>query len=703
MTRRFIAVLFALVIGHWSLVIGRDDAPPLAKQVTIYRDTYWVPHIVGKTDAACAFGLGYAQAEDNLPRIAQTVREATGTLSELEGEAALERDALVRRLKIPQFARENYHKIPADFQAVLKGYCEGVNFYVRRHPDKAPTVWRDLTPHDLVAAGRYIIIATFLANPLNARRLIAEQEGIGSNMWAVAPKKSANGKAMLFINPHLPWDGLVQWYEAHLLSDEGWNIMGATFFGSPFIGLGHNEHLGWSHTVNAPDTWDVYRVELNPDNPRQYRYEGAWRDMTVVTEVLCVKRGETTENLTCGLDYTHHGPVIHRTKTHAYAFKIAGWDDVLMMAQWYRMGKARSLKEFQAALRMQAVPMFNCVYADREGNIFYVYNGKVARKNEKFNWRGIVDGGTKETEWGNYLKFDELPQVLNPKAGFVQNCNTTPFETTAGDDNPKPEKFPRYLVGEGMNPRAQRARQVLEGKEKFTVEEFRSLPWDDYVLLADRMVSDLVSAFRALPEEKQKEDADVAKAVELLAQWDRKASRDSVAMPVFDRWAELYAARAKQPYKETDPTGRSLTLPKGIGEPETAMDCLRDAVADLKKWFGAFPVTWGEVHRIRRGDKEFATCGGDGGRYGMLHIIGSRRESNGRRYGTGGHSYVMVVAFTNPPQAWSIFAYGHNRTDPQSPYYADQTELFANAQFKPAWFTMDEIRAHLKKQYRPGE
>ncbi|MBM3335261.1 penicillin acylase family protein, partial [Candidatus Sumerlaeota bacterium] len=448
--RRVITILFLVVTGYWaisSLAIGSESAPTLARQVTIWRDTYWVPHIVGKTDAACAFGLGYAQAEDNLPRIARTFREATGTLAELEGKAALSQDALVRLLKIPQFARENYDKIPADFRVIIEGYCGGVNFYARRHPDNAPSGWRDLAPTDVVAMARYLIIANFLANPRNARQLIAGQEDIGSNMWAIAPKKSANGRAMLFINPHLPWDGLVQWYEARLRSDEGWNMMGACFFGAPFLGLGHNEYLGWSHTVNSPDTWDVYRVTVNPDNPRQYRYEGAWRDMTVVDEKFQVKRGNAMETVHRPLEYTHLGPVVYRAKSHAYAYKIAGWDDVLAMVQWYRMSKARNLDEFLAAMRMQAVPMFNCVYADREGNIFYVYNAKVARKSEKFNWRGIVDGSTKETEWGDYLKFDELPQALNPKAGFVQNCNTTPFETTAGDDNPKPEMFPRYLVG----------------------------------------------------------------------------------------------------------------------------------------------------------------------------------------------------------------------------------------------------------------
>ena len=147
------------------------------------------------------------------------------------------------------------------------------------------------------------------------------------------------------------------------------------------------------------------------------------------------------------------------------------------------MNKSKNLVEFREAMQMLSVPMFNVVYADAEGNIFYSYNCKVARKDESFNWREAVAGGDKKSEWGDYIPFDELPQVLNPKSGFVQNCNSTPFVTTVGGDNPKKENFPDYLTVEGMNPRLQRLIQVLESKEKFTVEDFLQMPWDTWSLL----------------------------------------------------------------------------------------------------------------------------------------------------------------------------------------------------------------------------
>lgn len=710
MRGRFLLV-FGIILTMMEVCMSGSFAnvkglPEIARRVKIYRDTYWVPHIFGETDEACAFGVGYAQAEDNLPRIALSVREATGTLAEIRGEEALEHDYVVRLMRIPQFAYENYHKIPPEFRAVIEAYCDGVNFYVQRHPEKTPQGWRPLTPQDAVALGRYIVLLSFTVNLGVVSDLVERAEEryrfdeTGSNMWAVSPKKSANGRAMLVINPHLPWDGLVQWWEVHVKSKEGWNTMGGTFFGAPFIGVGHNEYLGWSHTVNAPDTWDVYRVELNPQNPNQYRYEGRWRDIRVVEERFKVKVEDGFREVSRKLEYTHYGPIVRRSEGHAYTLKVAGWDDVLAMYQWYRMNKARNFEEFREAMRMLAVPTFNVLYADVEGNIFYAYNGKVARKDEKFNWREVVEGGTRETEWGGYLSFDELPQVLNPKAGFVQNCNSTPFGTTAGDDNPRKEDFPGYLTVEGMNPRSQRLRQVLEGKERFTVEDFLRMPWDTWSLVASRTVPYLVEiAEKELADES---NPDLLKAVRILSNWDFRATKGSEAMTIFHWWATLYAQRAKRHFAEPDPMG--LGVMRGIGEPETAMACLREAVSDIRRRYGGFPIPWGEIHRIRHGDLDLPLAGGDGGKFGMLTALGGRLdEESGKIYVRGGHSYVAVVVFTNPPKAWSIFPYGHNRTDPNSKHYTDQTKLFADFRFKPAWFTEEEIMKNLEKAYHPGE
>jgi len=384
----------------------------------------------------------------------------------------------------------------------------------------------------------------------------------------------------------------------------------------------------------------------------------------------------------------------------AYTLKVAGWDDVLAMYQWYQMNKARNFEEFRKAMRMLAVPMFNVVYADVEGNIFYAYNGKVARKSEKFNWREVVEGGTKETEWRDYLSFDELPHVLNPKTGFVQNCNSTPFETTAGDDNPVKEDFPSYITVEGMNPRSQRLRQMLEGKEKFTVEDFLKMPWDTWSLVASRTVPYLVTiAKEAFANESNPE---LLKALQILLDWNFRATKESEALPIFHWWALGYADRAEKHYAEPDPMG--LEVQRGIGEPDTAIACLREAVSELKRRYGIFPIPWGEIHRIRHGEVDLPLGGGDGKRLGILTALsGQLNDEDGKIYVTGGHSYVAVVVFTNPPKAWSIFPYGHNRTDPKSKHYADQTKLFAEFQFKPAWFTEEEIIKNLEKAYHPGE
>ena len=674
--------IFALFMAPGEAKTSAVDSDELAKEVTIYRDTYGVPHIFGQTDESVAFGLGYAQAEDNLPRIHQSLMEALGRVAELEGSKEnINRDYRVRLLKIPQFAWENYDRIPPKFQAVLKAFCQGINFYMQKHPDKVPQGMTQVKPQEVISLARYTIIENFVLPWRTMNEMIRLHEPKGSNMWAIGPKKSANGKAMLFVNPHLSWDGLVQWYEAHLHSDEGWNMIGGTFFGSPVIFLGHNETLGWSHTVNSPDTWDIYAVELNPNNPKQYRYEGGWREIKSVKENFRSKTESGFFTSTDTLEYTHYGPILERKGNHAYTLKVAGWDDVLALYQWYRMNKAKNLSEFKEALGMMAIPMFNCVYADVQGNIFYLYNGKVAHKPEQYDWRQIIPGGIQATEWGDYFTLNELPQVLNPVSQFVQNCNSTPFQTTL-DGNPDPNEFPNYLVGEGMNMRGERALQILEADDSITLEEFKKMAYDNYVLLAERAKLDLIKAFLGLPEAERQKYPKVAEAIDIIEKWDNQASKDSIAMSIFHYWVQIYRSTVKD------------------DDPVKALETLKKAIDELEKQHGTFKVKWGDIHRIKRGDKEYPLDGGSGS-YGILHVIGSQHR-NGKWYGNGGHSYVMVAVMSQPIEAYSIFPYGSSRI-PGNKHYADQTPLFSSARFKPTWFTKEEIRANLEKAYHPGE
>jgi acyl-homoserine-lactone acylase len=701
--------VFILFCAKFSFAVEKNLSD-VSNQVTIYRDTYWVPHIFGKTDEACAFGIGYAQAEDNLPQIIQSIRQATGTLAEVNGKDFLDNDYYSQLTRISQYAYENYHKIPLEMRVISEAYCKGVNYYVKKHPDKTPQSWRELVPQDVVAFGRYVDLFVFTGYPGSAFYLIDRYEspsktgeaipahnpdGIGSNMWAISPERSTINKSMLVINPHLPWDGLLQWWEFHVKSEEGWNAMGATFFGAPIVCVGHNENLGWSHTVNAPDIWNLYRIELNPQNPNQYLYDGKWLDISVTNININVKTEDHVESVSRSLEYTHYGPILRREGDHAYSVKLSGWDDVLASYQWYKMSKAKNFTEFKEAMQIMAIPMFNVVYADRDGNVFYAYNGKVGRKSEKFNWRDIVKGGTPETEWTEYMKFDELPQVFNPKSGFVQNCNSTPFETTAGNDNPRKENFPDYLTTEGMGTRAQRLRQVFESKDKFSVEDFIEMPWDTWSLVASNTIPYLLEIAKKISTAELQNHT--SEAIDILSNWDLKMTKESKAVPIFYRWLTLYWEKAKTIYAEPDPMG--LSVYRGIGEPDTAMGCLKQAVSDIYTKYNKFP-TWGEIHHIRHGKVDMPIDGAEGERFGTLSTIGGYyNNETGQFQLGGGHSYVSVVVFSDPIKAWSIFPYGHNRIDPESRHYADQTELFAKFQFKPAWFTEEEIMGNLEMKY----
>ncbi len=254
-----------------------------------------------------------------------------------------------------------------------------------------------------------------------AAREVGAEAATGSNGWAISPTKSATGHAMLFINPHVFFFGPTQFYEGHLHSDEGWDISGASPFGFPFPMIGHNESWVESHG-QLSDNSDIYAERFDDRaNMLAYRYGDGCRTATEWTEVVKVKTDKDIKTKSFRLRKTHHGPVISEKGEKVLTLKLAKLEEGGQLEQWYLMSKARSLVEFKAAMSRIAIPMFNTIYADRDGNIFYLYNAAVPRRSTKFDWtKPVGNGSNPETEWQGYHSFDELPQVTNPKGGFTE-------------------------------------------------------------------------------------------------------------------------------------------------------------------------------------------------------------------------------------------------------------------------------------------
>ena len=694
MTRRSTLSLFLFLAALVPPVSAATQPTLIAKSVTIYRDNYGVPHVFGPTDASCIFGYIYAQAEDNFWQIEDSYIRALGRASEVYGEKTLDDDRLVRALQIPKLAQEEYDRANPETKKLVDASAEGLNYFLARNLQVKPRLITHFEPWHIYAFNRYALYYKFIfgKSGLKPAEISAVIESQGSNMWAITPAKSSDGHAMLFINPHQPFFGVGQWYEGHVHSEEGWNMSGASFFGSGFPTIGHNDVLGWSHTVNEPDIVDVYQETFdNAGDPLAYWYDGKYRHATEWKETIKVKTASGFTDRTFTFRKTHHGPILAKRDGKFLAVKMAKFEEGGQVDEWYAMSKAHNFDEFKKAMSAVAVPMFNAIYADRDGNIFYVYNGAVPKRSLKFDWSKPVDGSTSETEWQGYHTFNELPQVTNPKSGFVQNCNSTPFATTVFG-NPDPSEYPKYMVGEPDNARARISRRILWNKDKFTFDEWAKAGFDTYVIQAETEIPKLVEAF------DQEHPAKLLDPVTELRNWDHLSKVTSVPMTLFLLYHEKQYGTAVFPPAK----------PK-----QTPLESLQAVVSDLEKTFGTWRVPYGDINRLERrqsgGEEPFSDAvsslpvAGAPGDVGIVFNFYSRPEKDQkRRYGVAGHSFISVVDFGPQVEARSILVFGEN-SDPNSKHYFDQSQLYAKQEFKPAYFSVADIKAHAERTYHPGE
>jgi len=512
----------------------------------------------------------------------------------------------------------------------------------------------------------------------------------GSNGWAIGPTRSANGHALLFINPHLPFFGSGQVYEGHVHSDEGWNFTGYTRFGFVLPYVGHNENGGWVSTDNAADLTDVYAETFDdPARPLAYKYGKEYRLATEHVEEIRVKTANGLETRRFNMRRTHHGPILASRDGKMLAIRMAKFESDGWLREWYDMTKAKSLAELKRAMSPLNMLFGNVMYADRQGNTWYLYNGAVPRRDPRFDWTKPVDGSDPATEWQGYHTIDELPQLTNPKTGWMQNCNTSPFLLTS-DGNPDPQKFPKYMVQEGDNPRGAISRKILAQKTALTFDELRQLAFDTQVMNAGSRLPVLLEALKG-------KGSKLGEVYVELARWNQRSSNESVATTIFSLWHDRVSR---------DGNPESITA-------EKALAALNEVVDTLEHDFGTWRVAWGELNRLQRldesKDEEFSDAvsslpvsGVNGNDGAVFTFYATPVRGQKRRYGVAGGTYISVVEFGPKVRALSIHTFGASG-DPKNKHYMDQAALYARGEFKPAWLTLDEIRANLEASYHPGE
>ncbi|HEU4871825.1 MAG TPA: penicillin acylase family protein [Pyrinomonadaceae bacterium] len=684
-----------MFLSHTSA--NADTAPAkLARDVTIYRDIYGVPHVFGRTDASTAFGFAYAQAEDNFWRVEENFIHALGRASELYGEKSLDEDRLNHALEIPRLAREEYARLDKHMRSLCDAFAAGFNYYLARHPEVRPRLLTNIEPWYTLAFIRYNYYQNGFARDRNLRRTQLQtaaidndlKEHTGSNGWVVGPSRSASGYAMLFINPHLPFFGPGQVYEGHVHSDEGWNFTGYTRFGFPLPYVGHNENGGWVSTDNAADLTDVYLETFDdPARPLAYKYGKEYRLATERVEEIKVKTANGLETRKFTMRKTHHGPIVAARDGKMLALRMAKFESDGWLREWYDMTRATSLAALKRAMTPLNMLFGNVMYADRQGNTWYLYNGAVPKRDPRFDWTKPVDGSDPATEWQGYHTIDELPQLTNPKTGWMQNCNTTPFLLTS-EGNPDPKQFPKYMVQEGDNPRGAISREILASKAKFTFDEWRRLAFDTRVMNAVKRLPGLVAALKE--RLSQREDSQLREVYDELVRWNHRSANDAIAMTLFSLWHDRVSRNEK----------------------EDQLAALSEVIKILERDFGTWKVAWGEISRLQRIDEskgeEFqdsrsslAVSGVNGNDGAVFTFYAAPIQGQKRRYGVAGGTYISVVEFGPKVRALSIHTFGASG-NPKSPHYTDQAVLYTRGEFKPAWLTLDEIRANLESSYHPG-
>ncbi len=687
---------FLLLILSSLFLYSTLSAQIRPDSITIVRDQWGVPHIFAPTDAEVAYGFAWASAEDDFLTIQKMLLPTRGLMGLVFGKEGARLDVAMHILGGRELAEARYEKdLSPEFQAVLEAYADGLNAYAAAHPKEV--LHRRAFPvsgKDMIAS--YVLGQSFMANVqkplgniLNGKYTTeeAEQEW-GSNAVAVSRKKTKEDKTFLLSNSHQPLEGPYSWYEAHLCSDEGWNILGATFVGGATIFLGTNPQLGWTHTLNYPDFTDVYALKMHPEKELHYRFDGQWLELQPHHFKARIK---LLGFLPVGAKqkfYKSKYGVTFETPNGFFALRTTANQDIRAAEQWYRMNKARNFEEFRAALAMQAIPCTNIVYADHEGHIYYISNGLFPKRNPHYDWQGVLPGDTSATLWPqDYHPLDSLAQVIDPASGYVYNCNHTPFLSSAPADNPEPGRIPAthgYQAPDGLTNRAVRFDALIRQYDKLDYETFKRIKYDQAYHKPMPTIPGLELLFSLNPRKYP----ELSESIELLRRWGRVASADSEG-----------ASTALLAYYFLERKLGSTGLKQGdkLKEP-LLVEAVRYAQEHLQQHFGKATVPLGELQRHSRGKVSLPMGGGPD----VLAAIRSELQPDGRLRPVSGESYIQLVQFSEEGvEIESVNAYGASAR-PDSPHYTDQMELFTQQRLKKMTLDRATIFREAERVYQPG-
>ncbi|MDG1384815.1 MAG: acylase [Flavobacteriaceae bacterium] len=659
--------------------------------IEIVRDSYGVPHIYATTDAEVAYGFAWAQAEDDFKTIQQAYLAGNGLLSKFIGLKGASADFLAQLIQSKKTVNEQFHTLDPKFIKLLQGFTEGLNAFAKKHPDEIlESSLFPVTPQKLL---QYTQLQLFISN--GAANLVSgivnnnlswpyeiEQDTKGSNLIAISRSRTQSDETFLAINTHQPLEGPTSWYEAHLVSEEGTNIIGATFPGSPCLFTGANEFLGWTHTVNYPDKADVYALEMHPHKKNVYMVDGKPYMLEKFKAKIYLKLLGIKIPIKKKFYRSIYGPTL-KNKTGVYSVRTPSTSNINAVEQWWHMNKATNFTAFYEALEMKALPGYNIGYADRNDTIFYISNGKIPIRNEDYDWTDVVPGNTHKTLWNTYYSIKELPQVISPKSGFVYNANHSPFKSSGALDNPKAEDFASAMNFETYdNNRSTRLLHLLEEKDHIDYERFKRIKYDHQL---PTPLSYNYMDLNPLFEMKTEDYPEVSALLSTIKNWDRITNPESYGAGAY---ALLYYQLG--PFFDELPED-------GVFTADVLFEALKTTKAYMLTHFNSERVRLGDFQKLVRGEKVLPI-------FGLPDVITAMRGTpykDGKIKITHGESYIGLVRFT-PTKTYyeSVISYGNSRR-PESPHYADQMDLYVNFKTKTMSFERLEVLDSAISSYAP--
>ncbi|MEI7037938.1 penicillin acylase family protein [Fulvimonas yonginensis] len=701
-----------------------------ARAVTITRDDWGIAHVHGKTDADAVFGMVYAQAEDDFNRVETNYLNSLGRLAEAEGEKAIWSDLRQKLFIDPVELKKLYAQSPAWLKSLMDAWADGLNYYLATHPDVHPRVithyepWMALSFTEGSIGGDIERVSleqleAFYGTPQDVPVPVAMAqahpswvEPTGSNGIAIAPKLTADGHALLLINPHTSFFFRS---ELQMSSDAGLDAYGAVTWGQFFVYQGFNKHIGWMHTSTGADVVDEFAETIvRKDGKLHYRYGKELRPVTQREIVVPyrTKDGSMAQRRFTAY-FTHHGPIVRAADDGKgdrkwIAMALMNKPIPALEQSWLRT-RASDYASYMQVAELKANSSNNTLFADDKGEIAYLHPQFIPKRDDRFDYTRPVDGSDPATDWHGLTPLDQAPHVVNPANGWVYNTNNWPY-SAAGKDSPRKEDYPRYMDSFGENPRGLHAIRVLTGQKDFTRASLITAAFDSYLPAFARQIPILVHDYDTLPAADPLKKK-LAGPIALLRHWDYRWGIASMPTSLAVFWGDtLWDEVSKAD------TAEGLSIYDAMAEkagPAMRLHALAEAVDRLQRDFGHWGVPWGEINRFQRINGALVQPFDDAkpsipvpftsSRWGSLASFGAHRWPGTRRYyGTSGNSFVAVVEFGPRVSARAITAGGESG-HPDSPHFNDEAERYTTGNLREVYFWPEQLKGHVEAVYHPGE